>query len=227
MAGRGAFAPADATTANASAEMDGRSADTPIRCAFMLRKKEMKETIRAMKRNAPTPEDLQAVYELKQKMREDYKCMWKGSHRCHKNSGPLVAKHVADITVPDNSVLPPDTPVTKTWRLRNAGTAEWPAESQLIFVSRRGDNLNGPERVQVQGPILPEQEVDVSVTFITPSAPGRYTGYYRMTTSDGMKFGQRVWVSFIVVPTPSAPKEAVVAGSSRAATPTTKDVTMD
>ncbi|HEY77099.1 MAG TPA: hypothetical protein G4O00_13155, partial [Thermoflexia bacterium] len=29
---------------------------------------------------------------------------------------------VADVTVPDNSTFPPNTPFTKTWRLRNTGT---------------------------------------------------------------------------------------------------------
>lgn len=45
------------------------------------------------------------------------KAQWKEDKKCEKNDR-LVARHVADVTVPDNSELPADTPVTKTWRLR-------------------------------------------------------------------------------------------------------------
>lgn len=128
----------------------------------------------------------------------------------------LMARHIADVTIPDNSMLPADTPVIKTWKLKNVGTTAWPADSQLIFVSRHGDNLNGPERVPVPGPVEPGQEVDVSVPFITPAEPGRYVGYYRMATSDGMKFGQRVWVSFLI---PAAAANTTVVTAPR--TPTT------
>jgi len=153
-------------------------------------------------------------------------------NKCGKDDR-YVAKHVADVTIPDNSELPADTPVTKTWRLRNAGFLAWPADSQLLFVSRRGDNLNGPERVFV-GAVEPQQEVDVSVTFITPSDAGRYIGYYRMATGEDVKFGQRVWVSFII-PTAgntvaSAPLYPVVttatAPSSKKAADAADDVTM-
>jgi len=109
----------------------------------------------------------------------------------------FVARHVADLTIPDGAELPPDTPFLKTWRIRNEGVA-WPAGCQLLFVSHKGDNLNGPERVDIKGDVQPGQEIDVSVPIITPTEPGRYVGYYRMVTPDGVKFGQRVWVSFVV-----------------------------
>eukprot|EP00026_Physarum_polycephalum_P006700 Phypoly_transcript_06751.p1 GENE.Phypoly_transcript_06751~~Phypoly_transcript_06751.p1 ORF type:complete len:507 (+),score=98.03 Phypoly_transcript_06751:137-1657(+) len=205
------------------------------RCAaFKEHKREMKDQLRLMKENAQTEEDRQAIKDFKEQMRSDCKAMWKDfkkdkkewkdgkkgekalwkeekkrekeGRKCDKGDkgDRLIARHVADVTIPDNSELPADTPVTKTWRLRNAGLVAWPKDSQLIFISRRGDNLNGPERVFV-GAVEPNQEVEVSVTFITPPEPGRYIGYYRMATGDGVKFGQRVWVSFIIVAPAGAP----------------------
>lgn len=108
-----------------------------------------------------------------------------------------VARHVEDVTIPDGTELPPNTPFLKTWKIRNEGPA-WPNGCQLLFVSHKGDNLNGPERVIIKGDVQPGQEVEVSVPLITPAEPGRYVGYYRMVTPDGVKFGQRVWVSFVV-----------------------------
>lgn len=38
------------------------------------------------------------------------------------------------------------------------------------------------------------QELDVTVDFITPELPGCYISYWTMATPSGQKFGQRVWV---------------------------------
>jgi hypothetical protein len=102
----------------------------------------MKEHIKMMKANAVTEEDRQAIKEFKEHMRAECKvrwhemkaekkackdtwkadkkaekAVWKEDKKCEKNDR-LIAKHVADVTIPDNSELPADTPVTKTWRLR-------------------------------------------------------------------------------------------------------------
>lgn len=201
-----------------------------------------KVQIKLMKENATTPDDFLAIKEFKKQMRAEWKGKWQqggGKHyHCHDDNDKkdrYIAKHVADVTIPDNSELPGDTPVTKTWRLRNVGTTAWPEDSQLIFISRRGDNLNGPERVLV-GSVEPQQDVDVSLTFITPSEPGRYIGYYRMATSDGAKFGQRVWVAFFVPHNPTVAANAIPVTTTTTtsggpvvvpASPAASDVSMD
>jgi len=184
---------------------------------FKERKEAIRKTIREMKENAKTPEELAQVKTLKEQLKAELKEEkrqykgWKGDKKekgCRKNSrcdndeDRFKARHVADVTIPDNCELTANTPVTKTWRLRNVGTTAWPAGSQLIAVGRHGDHLNGPEKVNVPS-VEPGQEVEVSVPFLTPSQPGRYVGYYRMATAEGIKFGQRVWVSFLITPTPT------------------------
>jgi next-to-BRCA1 protein 1 len=37
-------------------------------------------------------------------------------------------------------------------------------------------------------------EIDVCVDFVAPVKPGRYISYWRLTSPDLVKFGQRVWV---------------------------------
>lgn len=174
----------------------------------------MKETIRMMKANATTPEDWMAIKELKSHMKAEIKHEWKGFQELKKSfkknhkdakyaTERLMAKHVADLTIPDNSELPANTHAIKTWKLLNPGTVAWPAGCELRIVSKHGDSLNGPERVVLDRPVEPQQEVDVSVPFITPAEPGRYVAYYRMATPEGAKFGQRMWVSFVVPTTPA------------------------
>jgi len=186
------------------------------RDALKERKFALKETIRVMKESAVTQEEKDAVKLYKQQMKAELKAEFKealkGFNQTQRNPDRPDAKHVADVTIPDNSELPADTPVVKTWRLQNSGAVEWPAGSQLVFISKRGDNLNGPERVVLDRPVLPQQEVEVSVPFLTPNEPGRYIAYYRMATADGAKFGHRLWVSFIVPrPAATAPDVAMAA----------------
>jgi len=46
----------------------------------------------------------------------------------------------------------------------------------------------------------PGTVVRVSAAITLPMAPKQYTGYYRLATGEGKKFGPRIWVDVIVVP---------------------------
>lgn len=206
---------------------------SPDRKSFKERKLAFKQTVANMKANAVTKDDIKAIKKYKEEMKEEFKsfkrqCERREKHekhdkhdrhdkyekhwsKHHEKGERLMSRHVADVTIPDNSELAPDTAVVKTWKLKNPGTLAWPAGCQLLFISHAGDQLSGPERVVLNDTVLPQQEVDVSVPLLTPGEPGRYVGYYRMATPDGVKFGQRVWVSFVIPPqantttAPSAP----------------------
>jgi len=46
----------------------------------------------------------------------------------------------------------------------------------------------------------PGATVRVSASITLPKAPKQYTGYYRLATAEGKKFGPRIWVDVMVVP---------------------------
>jgi hypothetical protein len=125
------------------------------------------------------------------------------------NERKLVARHVKDVTVEDGTEIPAGTPFVKIWRIRNEGPA-WPAGCRLFFISHKADNLGGPESVAlpIQGELAQNQEIDVSVPLVAPSAPGRYEAFWKFCTPEGRKFGQRLWVS-IVVPGSSSDESKV------------------
>lgn len=178
-----------------------------------------------MRRAEMTPEELHefkkeymhAHKELKRVWRKTSKCMkkeWKQGFRCATGTPwgantpaganeRFVARLAKDVTIPDGTNLAPGTPFVKTWCLRNEG-AEWPAGCVLRFLKRMSDNLGNPETVPVPGPVAPNSEVEVSVNLVAPGKPGRYTGYWRMCTPDGCKFGQRVRMSVVVPGTSSS-----------------------
>ncbi|MGC8880111.1 MAG: trypsin-like peptidase domain-containing protein [Anaerolineae bacterium] len=112
------------------------------------------------------------------------------------------ASFVADVTVPDDSVLQPGTPFTKVWRMRSSGCAPWPPGTHWVFVS--GTRMDAPASVEVQ-PAAPGSTVDISVPMRAPDAPGTYQGNWQLQTAGGQRFGDQAFVRIIVsAPTPTS-----------------------
>ena len=92
-----------------------------------------------------------------------------------------LAQFVKDVNIPDGSQIAPGAAFTKTWRLRNAGVCNWSGYT-LIFDS--GELMGGVP--QSFGTVGPGQDVDVSVNFTAPTAPGSYRSYWRIRNSSGV-----------------------------------------
>ena len=45
------------------------------------------------------------------------------------------AAFVADVTTPDNTVFAPNTPFTKTWKLKNTGSCTWSSDYLVYYIS--------------------------------------------------------------------------------------------
>jgi hypothetical protein len=72
----------------------------------------------------------------------------------------LSALYIADVTVPDGTKFKNSEKFKKTWKVRNNGTCEWPADTALVFVS--GTKMGTPDTVAV-GKVISNTEVEVSV----------------------------------------------------------------
>ncbi len=116
------------------------------------------------------------------------------------NECTLDAEFVADITVPDNTLVQPGTAFRKTWRLRNNGTCAWPAGTKLVFVS--GEAMGAPTTVLAPAAEA-GAEAEVSVDFVAPTTPGTYKSTWQLETPDGTRFGALFYVQ-IVVPQPTS-----------------------
>lgn len=71
--------------------------------------------------------------------------------------------------------------------------------------------MQAPESVLIPS-VLPGSSIDISLRMVTPAKPGRYTGYWRLCTPNGTRFGQRLWVDINIL----APGDAPAAASSNA-----------
>ena len=91
------------------------------------------------------------------------------------------ATFVNDVTIPDGTATAPGASFKKTWRLKNTGTCTWSGYT-LVFDS--GESM--APVIDPIGTVAPGQEVDVSVTFTAPTAPGDYRSYWRIRNPSGV-----------------------------------------
>jgi outer membrane biosynthesis protein TonB len=126
------------------------------------------------------------------------KCGWGGKSNVSggNNAQPRhLARFVTDVSVEDGIYLNPGQSFVKIWKMRNEGSAAWSEGTRLLFVG--GDKIASVEAVPVP-PIEPGAEIDIAVDMTAPTKPGRYVSYWRLSTIEGVRFGQRVWTDIIV-----------------------------
>jgi next-to-BRCA1 protein 1 len=117
---------------------------------------------------------------------------------------------VADVSISDGTFMEPEQSFVKIWKMRNEGTKAWEEGTRLAFVG--GDKLSAIEYVSVPA-VNAGDEIDISVDMVSPSRAGRYIGYWRLSSPDGTRFGQRVWVDVVVSPSASTSASAPAAAS--------------
>jgi hypothetical protein len=129
----------------------------------------------------------------------------------------LKAAYVADVTVPDNTRFEKEAKFTKTWRMRNAGNTDWPADTALVFVS--GEKMTEVATVEV-GAVKAGENVDISVEMVAPNADGTYRSTWQIQVGATAIQGGGMYTVIIVgeeqaaAPAPVTPIVAPVSGGS-------------
>ncbi|MGB7540145.1 MAG: NBR1-Ig-like domain-containing protein [Anaerolineales bacterium] len=124
------------------------------------------------------------------------------------------AYFVKDVTIPDYTKLAAGETFVKTWRLENNGTCDWPADTQVVFIS--GSQLGAPSSQSIGAAVAVGEERDIGLTMKSPAEAGTYTGYWMLKIPNAGRFGigdagnQSFWVIIVVSssksPTPSVTK---------------------
>jgi hypothetical protein len=115
---------------------------------------------------------------------------------------------VADVTIPDHTILAPGQAFEKTWTFKNSGACTWKAGYTITFV--RGDVMRGSVARAIGLSVAPQEQIDVTVKLFAPNKPGEYTGVWRLANGKGQKFGEFVSVIIdvadagTIVPTPGS-----------------------
>jgi|GEM_PF-921843 len=105
---------------------------------------------------------------------------------------------VADMSIPDGSVVSAGATITKTWRVRNAGTCTW--NSNYTFRQIGGDALTAPT---VAAPVAGRgQIIDISVTLTVGTNVAAYDNLERATfqmfNASGVAFGDAPYIEVAI-----------------------------
>ncbi len=124
------------------------------------------------------------------------------------------AHFVKDVTIPDETKMAAGETFVKTWRLENTGTCDWPADTQVVFLS--GAQMGAPSSQSIGDAVDVGEQRDISLTMKAPTEAGTYTGYYMLKIPNAGRFGigdagnESFYVVIIVSssksPTPSVTK---------------------
>lgn len=111
-------------------------------------------------------------------------------------SGADRAIFVADVTIPDGTVIAPGAAFTKTWKLQNAGSSTWTTAYSLAFIS--GEKMGTVSSVPLPQSVAPGAQIEISVNLVAPTAAGSYQGFWKMKNSAGQLFNDPVYVQITV-----------------------------
>lgn len=112
---------------------------------------------------------------------------------------------VADITVPDGTLLSEGQAFNKIWRIRNTGACTWGPGYAFTFV---GGAPIAPYRAVAVPYTPPGATSDLIVPMTAPTVPGTFVSEWRLSTPTGAHFGVTVFVKINVI-APAAPAPAV------------------
>jgi hypothetical protein len=111
------------------------------------------------------------------------------------------AEYVADVTIPDGTIVSPGTTFWKTWSVKNTGSCTWNSSYKFVFID--GDVLGGAYVYNFPGFAAPDDIVEIPIQLYAPTTTGSYKGYWKIQAPDGTIFGvgpedQSLWVSIVV-----------------------------
>jgi hypothetical protein len=98
--------------------------------------------------------------------------------------------YIADVTIPDETVLKPGEDFDKIWRIQNTGSCIWDDGYKLVFVA--GDQALDPVNYEIKDAadfVEAGETVDMGVDLTAPNAEGKYSATWRMQTDVGVFFG--------------------------------------
>jgi hypothetical protein len=112
------------------------------------------------------------------------------------------AEFVADLSIPDGTILAPNESFQKGWRIQNTGTITWTTDYSLVFID--GSLMGAPAKVPLPEEVAPGAKLEVSIDMVAPPDPGPYRGYWELQNENGKVFGfgadgnEAIWVDIVV-----------------------------
>lgn len=101
---------------------------------------------------------------------------------------------VADVTVPDGTVMKPGEDFLKVWRVQNTGSCKWDEGYKLVYVGGDG-KLDAFTKKLDSGDFIDAGATgDVGINLTAPLTEGKYQESFRMQADNGAFFGTMLTV---------------------------------
>lgn len=102
---------------------------------------------------------------------------------------------IADLSIPDGSVVEPNSTLDKRWEVENTGTCNW-AEGYSLRLS------SGPAMgIEEQQPLFPArsgQRAVIRLIMTAPEKPGAYRSAWQAYNPENQKFGDVIFIDIVV-----------------------------
>lgn len=102
------------------------------------------------------------------------------------------SKFIADLNIPDNTVIQAGQVFTKTWLLQNIGTCTWTTAYQYVHVD--GFSLGAPPSLFIPTEVRPGEQLVLSIAFVAPEHAGYYVSEWKLQAPNGTPFGVQPYV---------------------------------
>jgi len=97
------------------------------------------------------------------------------------------ADFIADVTIPDYSEIEIGEEITKTWRIKNAGSTTWTTSYVVEF--EKGEKLGASTQIPLKKEVAPGETIDISIDFRVPTATGEYSSYWILKNEENRRLG--------------------------------------
>lgn len=100
----------------------------------------------------------------------------------------LASTFIADVTIPDGTVIAPGGTFVKTWAIQNSGTCTWGGGYMALFVDGEALGATSPQPIPAANP---GDIINISINMVAPPTPGMHTSVWQLQASNGVTFGTR------------------------------------
>jgi hypothetical protein len=106
-----------------------------------------------------------------------------------------VLTYIADITVPDGTIVAPESSIDKRWQVQNSGTCNWGDGYKIKLL--RGDPMGVPKE-QALVPSRSNTQAEIRILFTAPKNPQKYSGVWQAYNPDDEPFGDPFYIEIVV-----------------------------
>jgi len=118
------------------------------------------------------------------------------------SAGPVCknSAFLADVTIPDGTILKPGDNFIKTWQMQNTGTCTWDDGFSFLPWAGHAELTQDNYRIRLDASkfVAPGAIIEISLELKAPSQPGEYIAHYAWFDDVGKPFGGD-FVVYIVV----------------------------